>query len=1175
MAELYSDQANTLAEITGEGADNSVLSNLSRLISRPGWALRSALSGDIEGAARNVGQLVLDLPTGGFLDRRLNMASLANVLLPKAYELPEELTTRQQRPEFTDLLGRWGVASPESMGWGERLALDVVGGAFTDPLTLLGGGGGLRAGALSGLGRGEAQAAVAQALKETLPGRAALESAQREVLGDVLGRFSLRAERAGRARTALSLEDLTATQRARIERAIEGRAAENVFWGRAPGVEVGPRVGRFGETLGADSLDAGLRALEADGLAKKAGHLYWKFPFQDVARAKSTGATWGAIGRFGTAPGWAREIALNYDKTRPLVQAADTAVSEAIRWVQGNLYDRRLWGKVPDGLREAARSGFAKRQGAERTADELVHGAFRGFTPEEREAMGRIWSEAADTYQELIGSLDELSRPGTMARAARGAVGAMAGSAAAEGSEALAHFGRGRRAAQEILGVAANPGAPLDAATRARALELIQGEQGRRVLSSRVARQAIEDAITAVGGEARRADVERAMGIYTKTMAEIPPELHRLGRWSDSKGNPFYLPHQAQILFHQLASEAFDNEPLQKAIGSVFEKGRKHLTQLDYANELKRIANEHNVPFEALDDLQNLDIADLMRMRLYAHARTVERAELWNKATRLGMKRGDDFHRYVLRQFEDSYATNGEGFMAKLAVALGGGKVRMPVGNASPEWRELAEKRGWLRKVDGEQIAEINWPGINWVYKPLLTSHPQNVGFHVRNVASAVAMGLFDNQIGGAVGARVLPFVKNSGVVRTLTREGWSGDEIANFVRAMSPDLDEAARGADAVRALGKRVGNYTATEVLGQVKNLLGRRGVSQADLMGQLSEIDRYGHLVQGQNASRIRQGFDWWTRLGEKISNHVENSFRINAYMQLIEKGVRPTDAVRRVGKAFVDYSVNSQTEYVLRQVIPFARFSIGSAAWLRPMAERPLASVIAARARYSAEGIAGSEGTYVPEQVRESLALPLPWRDEKGNMQFLTSLGFPHEVAVQVLGLTTPVGLRRTGLGGIHPVLRLPSEATVNRSFYFGSDWGEYRKAPNWLPDALTEEVKLPGGRIRREIEGPWNELMGALPTSRLGATLNKIMDERRSSWDKVFNAVTGARTLSVDQKAELKKKLVAYLQQKASAGQVGKVEQFFSRLDPEDTPEDLKLILQTLRETKKRPKEGSP
>jgi hypothetical protein len=187
-------------------------------------------------------------------------------------------------------------------------------------------------------------------------------------------------------------------------------------------------------------------------------------------------------------------------------------------------------------------------------------------------------------------------------------------------------------------------------------------------------------------------------------------------------------------------------------------------------------------------------------------------------------------------------------------------------------------------------------------------------------------------------------------------------------------------------------------------------------------------------------------------------------------------------------------------------------------------------------------------------------------EGENAEFITGLGLPFETSIALLGPGT--FLRKNVLGGMLPPLRLGAEAVVGKSFYFGSDFGTFRHAPAWLPAAFTDEITLPDGTKRYEISGQANELLNALPTSRLEGLVSKWLDSNRSKVSTLLQTLTGVRTISVDMRQEMERRLVDYLKSKAKSGQVGETLVFFNRMDPESIPEDLKLVLGTLTDMKK-------
>ena len=111
------------------------VSGFLELISRPGWALRSALGGDWAAAGKHLVQMAADIPFGGWVDKKLSLMNLA----PDEWKYPGsyDITTEKEKYEFTDMLERWGVQGlPVKGSWG-RFGIDVVGGVL-DPLSFIG-----------------------------------------------------------------------------------------------------------------------------------------------------------------------------------------------------------------------------------------------------------------------------------------------------------------------------------------------------------------------------------------------------------------------------------------------------------------------------------------------------------------------------------------------------------------------------------------------------------------------------------------------------------------------------------------------------------------------------------------------------------------------------------------------------------------------------------------------------------------------------------------------------------------------------------------------------------------------------------------------------------------------------------------------------------------------------
>jgi hypothetical protein len=123
-----------LGAILREEETPSVFESLFRFLGRPSFVVRNLLTGNVEGAARNSLQFAQEFMNPiGALNPSLNLTAPFGV---------RDLSREKDRPEFSDVLRKWGVIKNRNAlnGW-EKFAIDVAGGVVTDPLTLVGGGG--------------------------------------------------------------------------------------------------------------------------------------------------------------------------------------------------------------------------------------------------------------------------------------------------------------------------------------------------------------------------------------------------------------------------------------------------------------------------------------------------------------------------------------------------------------------------------------------------------------------------------------------------------------------------------------------------------------------------------------------------------------------------------------------------------------------------------------------------------------------------------------------------------------------------------------------------------------------------------------------------------------------------------------------------------------------------
>lgn len=1095
-----------LAQIVSEDQDNSLLGNVSRWLGRPGYALRSLLRGEVGDAGENLLQMGLDLPTFGMLNRNLSLGNL--------FSETGDITSKKERPEFSDLVGYRG----KGLG---RIGVDVVGGILTDPLTYLTfGGSGIAKGSLTGMSRGAASATAGSALRQTAKGASKLASATDDVLRNLRGPLG---QAFGPSGPLNKLDDLVSASddvlegifkgigsaparreaAAKAARRLEANAIDNLL----PG---GVRLGR---SAAGDTLDNGIKALADEGLILANDALRLDIPFTQINKPL-VGDIWSKIGGM-TGPGLGLSaLRVASAPSADLVEAAGKA---AWGWTKSTFYDRIAKEGVKAGMQHLVRKAGFRKAGDLKRAAITTRNVFEGLDDESINLMGKLVSEFEDKYATLADELIEAGQELTPAHVSQ---------------------------------------------MKGELLAKVSGMGGTTVLDGKP--------FTGLGK-----DGVRALNGYLDAMGEIPDELVKLGLWKHKDANPFYLPHQVQPLLMELLGDpiARKNTQLMKGIKNVFDGKRKFKTAKEFAayvTEGMDMAGQ-NVP-EILkeladfgDDAMSYNLRDLMFKRLAAHASTVERTSIWNEGKRLGMELfAGDGGDAMLRTYVDGQIKGVGAPDNSIYKLMAGGKIKLPVG--SEQAARLKAAGAKISTKDGETVAEFSMKGVNHYVKPLLTSFPTNPAFHVRNWIGAAFMSTLDPDLGWPAFSELIGSFPGAAWSSSMGKAGKS--------RKLTAMVIEAANGSqEAMEALAKsgaRFGKYSAVEAVEAVQNGVGK--VSQADLAKNLGDdlAELMGKAVAEEGRGRAGRLYDAMVKVGEKAANHTEEGMRTSSILRLMEKGVDPTEAIRRTNRAFVNYASQSVAESWARQFLPFAKFAIGSTAWLGEFARRPRLLGPITHGRNSAAAQLGPNEV-LPERVADSFALPLG-KDAAGNMRYATSLGLPHESALNMLSAaSSPEGFRKNILGALHPLAKFPLEAATNRDFFFGDEHGSYTKAPNMLPKILTTEVKGKDGTKRYEIPGFYRELWDAMPTSRMAKTLDRFMDDKRALWDATLQSVSGARIQSVDQKRELRQAIERYLKAKVEAGQVVEFSNWIAKGDPNDAPEDLKIVLAGLRDMRKKKK----
>lgn len=1030
---------------------DDLLSNAARFLSRPGWAARSLLQGDPEGAARNLAQLALDLPTGGFLSRKLSLANLVNDR--------GDLTSAKQRPEFSDVTRSWGLGAP-GPGAG-RFALDVIGGLATDPLTYLTlGGGGLARGAIGGLTREATASTLAGALRQTARGRAVLQGIGR---GDDLA--------------------------AGLERALG-----------IPG-------GRLGATTSAAEEAALLRQLEQTRHVLDRGAL--RFGETPLVRD-----VWPKIGS-ATLPGLAYR---GLQKASP--EAAERlagATRKAWEYVTRNFYDRKLAGGVPEGMRRAAQE-MGVEQNARSLAGERVAQGVAASTPEEirRQVLPRLWA-ASDEWQ----------------------------------AQAWGRSTAERKALRERLEAKLVEGLPPEGVAALQAWRSMARESERELVARGGLKRPIEELeafadpiegvsvsdLTAAQHNARatsRADALEAVG------PDLRAKIRRAG-FDVLIDDPFYAPRQLKDEVAQGLPRARSLFQASRGAKSVFLKRR----QFGSAEEMAAAMREAIARDAAEGALR--EGADLTPEAIAAGAAEAAAARGIDDVLETDLAK-------VMLRYSDQTAAR----LARLGLEKEAKRIGARYGDAAGPLDEYVKEV--TASVEGRGAARRLLAKVNGYYKPALTT--MFPAFHARNATSGVVQAALDPDLGLMEGSKaMLTLLRNAPALTLGKRLGLERDQALTIMQAAGGDA--AARTA----VEGMQIGRLKGKEFLRYLDGAIAGRGAGSADLFESTAMLERLRMTPERSRANPARW-LSTWNRWMLAVGNNVENSFRTHAFMRLLEKGVDPADAVRRVNRAYVDYSANSVAEKIARDVFPFLRYSLGiTPTVVEELARRPGAPVHQLLRTAKSEAERDEDAALLPEHLQRQVTLPL------GEGSYLTSLGLPHEAAGALLGaVPRPSGLQegldfagtRNFLGGVSPPLRAPLEATFGRTLFGGREFAGDRRAGDVLGALpVSEPLTLRGGREVRELPGWVNELINASPGARFASTLNALVkeDDSRSTADRVLRSGLGFDRVTLDQRKAALQVISRYFEKMVKRGQLVAVRRYWPRVEKGDLPDDLRELLE--------------
>lgn len=401
---------------------------------------------------------------------------------------------------------------------------------------------------------------------------------------------------------------------------------------------------------------------------------------------------------------------------------------------------------------------------------------------------------------------------------------------------------------------------------------------------------------------------------------------------------------------------------------------------------------------------------------------------------------------------------------------------------------------------------------VNLFKTSLTTAFP---AFHSRNLMSGLfnmwrdkaidptaSADMFRLMRGGSVGdataAKLYPGLSQEeathrllqelvGAKVSFTRSGQTADRagVRPVMRGglLPGDLPEVG---GAVRGLGEDVGGF----------------------LKGYIPEKGRLGEQLNPLKTAGVGAEKDTFIPVerGRALGNAVEDWIRGSHYLAKRLQGATPADAKLAVMKYQIDYSRATEFEnHVMKRLFPWFAFSKGNLPpILEDLASKPAKLAGATRA------VTGSRepGEFVPPWVAEGASVPIPGAED-GQKRFVSSFGLPFEdELVKTLGSALHGDTSRVlqqVFGMAQPFVKLPAEVATGTQMFSG------RK----LEDLRPYEFSQLGGLIPEDTARQLSQLIANTPASRVGSTVDKLIDERKGLGPTIANTLSGVRVQDVD------------------------------------------------------------
>ena len=433
-----------------------------------------------------------------------------------------------------------------------------------------------------------------------------------------------------------------------------------------------------------------------------------------------------------------------------------------------------------------------------------------------------------------------------------------------------------------------------------------------------------------------------------------------------------------------------------------------------------------------------------------------------------------------------------------------------------------------------EGLAREFWDPMVDFFKSHVTAYWP--AFHNRNYFS----GQGNNQIGGAYNW-FNPFAKD-GIVNVNWRiwAGMRGKPIPGILdvpMVKEAGITDAAEGTRHFFSSFPGMGGKSNTDfatIAGPSSVIVGKDLLSEIPGLVPFSPMKAFGKAIPG---SRGGTRPNWWNmrdleqfaplQAGKEIGWAIETLNRFAPALAMAERGIDPSEIIKRVKLLQVDYRNVAAADKYIRRMVPFYSFAKGMSTYVaKELYKRPggtLAQTIRGESLLQREGLDGP----VPEHVSKTAAISLgPSLD--GGVNVLTGFGFMHEDPLSAFGGVFDKGIikgvRSAGTTAMQeftsrlgPHIKVPIELATGVSLFQSGPRGGRPLVDQYghLGGLLSKGTEAVTGRPSQiKLPPVVEQLPQLLGISRHLSTSSTITDPRKTTTQKAVNLLLGARITTV-------------------------------------------------------------